>query len=173
MRKQLPGSTTRLNDNVVLLETRTPFVRCSCGRALSTYFSLVAVCARHNSARFAETSPVYFSSRPRVTDAQALETLGRFETMTATLESESKLLSSARDALSLDPMERDVLGPIQAEISDLREVKIRSVVTRCQPLEEMCWAWLYYSVRLSRKCPVVVILFYPLLQIGLCTCERS
>lgn len=53
---------------------------------------------------------------------QALETLGRFETMTAKLGSESKLLSSARDALSLEPMERDVLGPMQAEITDLREV---------------------------------------------------
>lgn len=42
--------------------------------------------------------------------------------MTAKLESESKLLSSARDALSLEPMERDVLGPMQAEITDLREV---------------------------------------------------
>lgn len=42
--------------------------------------------------------------------------------MTAKLESESKLLSSARDALSLEPMERDVLGPMQAEINDLREV---------------------------------------------------
>lgn len=42
--------------------------------------------------------------------------------MTATLESESKLLSAARDALSLEPMERDVLGPMQAEIVDLREV---------------------------------------------------
>ena len=53
---------------------------------------------------------------------QALETLGRFETMTARLEGESKLLAAARDALSLDPTERDVLGPMQAEITDLREV---------------------------------------------------
>ena len=42
--------------------------------------------------------------------------------MTARLESESKLLAAARDALSLDPTERDVLGPMQAEITDLREV---------------------------------------------------
>lgn len=54
---------------------------------------------------------------------QALETLGRFETMTARLEGESKLLAAARDALSLDPTERDVLGPMQAEITDLREVR--------------------------------------------------
>lgn len=46
--------------------------------------------------------------------------------MTAKLESESKLLSSARDALSLEPMERDVLGPMQAEITDLREVSLAS-----------------------------------------------
>lgn len=44
--------------------------------------------------------------------------------MTAKLESESKLLSAARDALSLEPIERDVLGPMQAEITDLREVSL-------------------------------------------------
>lgn len=43
--------------------------------------------------------------------------------MTARLEGESKLLAAARDALSLDPTERDVLGPMQAEITDLREVR--------------------------------------------------
>lgn len=48
--------------------------------------------------------------------------------MTAKLESESKLLSSARDALSLEPMERDVLGPMQAEITDLREVRLATAV---------------------------------------------
>ena len=42
--------------------------------------------------------------------------------MSATLDSESKLLAAARDALSLDPVDRDVLGPIQDEMVDLREV---------------------------------------------------
>lgn len=42
--------------------------------------------------------------------------------MSGKLETESKLLSAARDALSLEAMDRDVLGPVQAEIKDLREV---------------------------------------------------
>lgn len=64
--------------------------------------------------------------RTNIHREKALETLGRFETMTAKLESETKLLSSARDALSLEPMERDVLGPMQVEITDLREVSLES-----------------------------------------------
>lgn len=51
-----------------------------------------------------------------------METLGLFESMSGRLEADSKLLSLARDALSLDPMDRDVLGPVQGEIKDLREV---------------------------------------------------
>lgn len=47
--------------------------------------------------------------------------------MTAKLESETKLLSAARDALSLEPMDRDVLGPVRAEIVDLREVSSHEV----------------------------------------------
>lgn len=70
--------------------------------------------------RCTATSALFIAREPRL--YQALETLGRFETMTARLESESKLLAAARDALSLDPTERDVLGPMQAEITDLREV---------------------------------------------------
>lgn len=42
--------------------------------------------------------------------------------MTGKLEAESKLLSAARDALSLDPEDKDVLGPVQGEMKDLREV---------------------------------------------------
>ncbi len=64
---------------------------------------------------------IYCIVHPNAAGFKALETLGRFETMTAKLGAESKLLSSARDALSLEPMERDVLGPMQAEITDLRE----------------------------------------------------
>lgn len=41
--------------------------------------------------------------------------------MSNRLEADTKLLSLARDALSLDPMDRDVLGPVQSEIKDLRE----------------------------------------------------
>ncbi|CAM9318020.1 unnamed protein product, partial [Hapterophycus canaliculatus] len=87
--------------------------------------------------------PLPNSTRPRALyRMQALETLGRFETMTATLESESKLLSSARDALSLEPMERDVLGPIQAEITDLREVweAMSKVWESISELEEIPWS---------------------------------
>lgn len=46
--------------------------------------------------------------------------------MTGRLETESKLLSAARDALSLDPVDRDVIGPVQGEIKDLREVSCPS-----------------------------------------------
>lgn len=64
---------------------------------------------------------------------QALDTLKKFETMTVRLEAESKLLSSARDALSLDPVDRDVLGPVQGEIKDLREVSCA-----CSQLSRVC-----------------------------------
>ncbi|CAN0169060.1 unnamed protein product, partial [Ectocarpus sp. 12 AP-2014] len=76
------------------------------------------------------------------TPSEALETLGRFETMTAKLESESKLLSAARDALSLEPIERDVLGPMQAEITDLREVwdAMSKVWESISELEETPWS---------------------------------
>lgn len=43
--------------------------------------------------------------------------------MAGILDSESKLLGAARDALSLDPMDEDTLAPIQAEMADLREVR--------------------------------------------------
>lgn len=67
--------------------------------------------------------------------------------MTAKLESESKLLSSARDALSLEPMERDVLGPMQSEIADLREVSVvngfafgKDMTSQAKPCEVRCGA---------------------------------
>lgn len=50
----------------------------------------------------------------------------RFESMAGVLDSESKLLGAARDALSLDPMDGDTLAPIQAEMADLREVRSRT-----------------------------------------------
>ncbi|CAM9128550.1 unnamed protein product [Discosporangium mesarthrocarpum] len=80
--------------------------------------------------------------------AQALDTLGRFETMATRLRTETDLLSAARDALSLEPTGRDLLAPVQEEMKDLKEVweAMSHVWEKISELEETSW-----SVAIPRK----------------------